>query len=422
MTIKDVCKKTNLTAKAVRYYEEEGLLKPERTEDNSYKNYTEEDLVILKKIKLFRYLDFSIDEIRKLLKSDKEKMKKLILEKTAELQEKNVQNNIKKDLCKELNKLLKTKELNVDDFEEVIILYEDKELNEMLSNIEVPSTFEFIITLFIYLGPVLALFTNIKNQLWDHLALNSVLAMISAVLLTFNIKNYIKFNKHKQDVIKVKNNEFRNLLPAFIDSLIILIISLLMSSMLIQKYIAPTGWLFYQLQMPTFLVGILMFGEVLLFYNLLKKLINKEIINVKANVCYFLVLVASFVMCISNVVFVTKDNIINYSLGKSNTYSYTDVTKVETKFGNKIVTLNDYERIGRFKYVINLDGKKFVFSNPVVNPEYELYINNTYLEIEELDNKLMNLNVKKESTDENSEYCELDKQYCDRFIKIINNK
>ena len=422
MTIKDVCKKTNLTAKAVRYYEEEGLLKPERIEDNSYINYTEEDLVILKKIKLFRYLDFSIDEIRKLLKSDKEKMKKLILEKTAELQEKNVQNNIKKDLCKELNKSLKTKELNVDDFEEVIILYEDKELNDMLSNIEVPSTFEFIITLFIYLGPILALFTNIKNQLWDHLVLNSVLAMISAVLLTFNIKNYIKFNKNKQDVIKVKNNEFRNLLPAFIDSLIILIISLLMSSMLIQKYIAPTGWLFYQLQMPTFLVGVLMFGEVLFFYNLLKKLINKEIINVKANVCYFLVLVASFVMCISNVVFVTKDNIINYSLGKSNTYSYTDVTKVETKFGNKIVTLNDYERIGRFKYVINLDGKKFVFSNPVVNPEYELYINNRYLEIEELDNKLMNLNVKKESTDENSEYCELDKQYCDRFIKIINNK
>lgn len=422
MTIKDVCKKTNLTAKAVRYYEEEGLLKPERIEDNSYRNYTEEDLEILKKIKLFRYLDFSIDEIRKLLKSDKEKMKKLILEKTAELQEKNVQNNIKKDLCKELNKSLKTKELNVDDFEEVIILYEDKELNEMLSNIEVTSTFEFIITLFIYLGPILALFTNIKNQLWDHLVLNSVLAMISAVLLTFNIKNYIKFNKHKQDVIKVKNNEFRNLLPAFIDSLIILIISLLMSSMLIQKYIAPTGWLFYQLQMPTFLVGVLMFGEVLFFYNLLKKLINKEIINVKANICYFLVLVASFVMCISNVVFVTKDNIISYSLGKSNTYSYADVTKVETKFGNKIVTLNDYERIGRFKYVINLDGKKFVFSNPVVNPEYELYINNTYLEIEELDNKLMNLNVKKESTDENSEYCELDKQYCDRFIKIINNK
>ena len=124
MTIKDVCKKTNLTAKAVRYYEEEGLLKPERIEDNSYRNYTDEDLVILKKIKLFRYLDFSIDEIRKLLKSDKEKMKKLILEKTAELQEKNVQNNIKKDLCKELNKSLKTKELNVDDFEEACYLAE----------------------------------------------------------------------------------------------------------------------------------------------------------------------------------------------------------------------------------------------------------------------------------------------------------
>ena len=64
MTIKEVSEKTNLTVKSIRYYEEKGLIKVNRT-DNDYRVYQEEDIKRLKLIKILRYLDFSIDETLK---------------------------------------------------------------------------------------------------------------------------------------------------------------------------------------------------------------------------------------------------------------------------------------------------------------------------------------------------------------------
>ena len=64
MTIKDVEKITGLTAKSIRYYEDKGLIKVERNEENSYRTYSEANVERLKWIKLLRYLEFSIEEIR----------------------------------------------------------------------------------------------------------------------------------------------------------------------------------------------------------------------------------------------------------------------------------------------------------------------------------------------------------------------
>ena len=54
MTIKEVEKRTGLTAKTIRYYEKEGLLQVKRDKNNSYRNYSEDDVLLLKKIKLFQ--------------------------------------------------------------------------------------------------------------------------------------------------------------------------------------------------------------------------------------------------------------------------------------------------------------------------------------------------------------------------------
>lgn len=60
---------TGLTRKAIKYYEEKGLIKPEKSE-NGYREYSEEDLKILTKISLFRKLGINISEIKELLSSD----------------------------------------------------------------------------------------------------------------------------------------------------------------------------------------------------------------------------------------------------------------------------------------------------------------------------------------------------------------
>ena len=66
MKIKEVCEKTGLTKKAIRYYEEEGLFSPERTAVNfrEYRDYTEKDLEALGRIAALRSLSLSIEEIR----------------------------------------------------------------------------------------------------------------------------------------------------------------------------------------------------------------------------------------------------------------------------------------------------------------------------------------------------------------------
>jgi len=71
MTIKDVEKESGMTRANIRYYEAEGLLTPVRG-TNRYRDYSEEDLEVLKKIKLLRSLQFSLEEIKALQSGKRE--------------------------------------------------------------------------------------------------------------------------------------------------------------------------------------------------------------------------------------------------------------------------------------------------------------------------------------------------------------
>ncbi len=66
MKINEVEQKVGITKKNIRFYEQQGLLKPERNAQNGYREYSEEDLLLLQKIKLLRKLSVPIEEIRKI--------------------------------------------------------------------------------------------------------------------------------------------------------------------------------------------------------------------------------------------------------------------------------------------------------------------------------------------------------------------
>lgn len=57
-------RKAGITLRALRYYDEVGLLKPSARAENGYRLYCEEDMVRLQRIIALRYLRFSIDEIK----------------------------------------------------------------------------------------------------------------------------------------------------------------------------------------------------------------------------------------------------------------------------------------------------------------------------------------------------------------------
>lgn len=66
MKINQVEELVGITKKNIRFYEEQGLISPERNRDNGYREYSLKDVELLNKIKLLRSLDVPIEEIRKL--------------------------------------------------------------------------------------------------------------------------------------------------------------------------------------------------------------------------------------------------------------------------------------------------------------------------------------------------------------------
>ena len=66
MRINEVEQLVDITKKNIRFYEQQGLLNPSRNEANRYREYSEQDIECLKKIKLLRKLAVPISEIRRM--------------------------------------------------------------------------------------------------------------------------------------------------------------------------------------------------------------------------------------------------------------------------------------------------------------------------------------------------------------------
>ena len=94
MNIGKASKLSELTVKAVRYYDNIGLVKSHQNISSGYREYNEEDVLKLKFVGKARKFNFSIEECRELLslyenksRSSKD-VKKLTLEKISQIDEK----------------------------------------------------------------------------------------------------------------------------------------------------------------------------------------------------------------------------------------------------------------------------------------------------------------------------------------------
>ena len=105
MNIGKASKLSQLTVKAVIYYDNIGLVKPYQNISSGYREYNEEDVLKLKFVGKARKFNFSIDECRELLSLYENKsrpskdVKKLTLEKISQIDEKLKQlQNLKDEL------------------------------------------------------------------------------------------------------------------------------------------------------------------------------------------------------------------------------------------------------------------------------------------------------------------------------------
>jgi len=78
MRISEVVKETGLTKKAIRYYEGEGLINPNLDDNNNYRDYSLEEVNLLKEIAFFRKIDLPVDDIKIIIKDSNKR--RIVLE------------------------------------------------------------------------------------------------------------------------------------------------------------------------------------------------------------------------------------------------------------------------------------------------------------------------------------------------------
>ncbi len=67
MNISEMAKKTGLTSKAIRFYEEKGLVTPPQRADNGYRSYSAKHLEEFRLLHQARQVGFTLDECRELI-------------------------------------------------------------------------------------------------------------------------------------------------------------------------------------------------------------------------------------------------------------------------------------------------------------------------------------------------------------------
>ena len=103
-TVNKLAKLSGVTNRTLRYYDEIGLLTPERTSDNGYRLYSQAQVDALQQILFFRELGFGLDEIKTIVTSSDFDQSSALRSHLASLLERKTQleiliENVRKSIC-----------------------------------------------------------------------------------------------------------------------------------------------------------------------------------------------------------------------------------------------------------------------------------------------------------------------------------
>ncbi len=84
MNIKEASLATGLSKDMIRFYEKEGLIKPNRNIENQYRDYTENDCYLLVMIKLYSSLGIELKQIRSFMQNQDMTLASSCIEKSIE--------------------------------------------------------------------------------------------------------------------------------------------------------------------------------------------------------------------------------------------------------------------------------------------------------------------------------------------------
>ncbi len=115
LTISEFGDRTGLSIKALRLYEDKGILSPHTRSESRYRVYTTEQIVVAKRIVRYKHLGFTLEQIKSLL---------------AETNEQSLQDLLEARLCESRKSMLQT-QTQIASLESILTsLKQDKELSE----------------------------------------------------------------------------------------------------------------------------------------------------------------------------------------------------------------------------------------------------------------------------------------------------
>lgn len=442
MKIHEVEEQTGLTAKSIRYYESKGLIEVHRDEENGYRDYREEDVLHLKRIKLLRYLEFSIEDIRQLQQQELPEIQDILRKQAERFEEQSDTCAIKKDLCICLSKDYDMEIENgmVDEYNDAVAFLEGEfsEFRETIKDFTCPSLVQMILWTLVWGAPIIGLFVNIHWHNGDPglLTINAVFAFFGAVFLTYNWHNYFQKRIYQKVRMREKNRRDIWLVPTMLVAIVFAIAALVLVNDLIIVLFAPDEWLFFEFQGSGDLLLILItelpfMGAILYLVERIRHVPETQSNDLAMIFGFFwkhkwisaAVWCLLFYYAIVNVTFVTPDKIYCHSTFHPTgvSYLYEEITQVKTGFGEKNFAFREYKKKGNFSYRISLGDKEVIFSQPSTNENIERY-EDTYLELEEFDKKVMSFGAPKEGSEKHYDACDMDKRYVDRFLRIIRNQ
>lgn len=130
MKIKEVEALVGIKKTNIRFYEREGLLNPDRSEENNYREYSEEDIRRLEQIKMLRMLDVPTADIR-LLFDDKLEMQEVMERRLESIDREEKALHEMRQLCQTII----TKQINLDSMDETIFEDSPKVWKERLQEV-----------------------------------------------------------------------------------------------------------------------------------------------------------------------------------------------------------------------------------------------------------------------------------------------
>ncbi|HFU4059949.1 TPA: MerR family transcriptional regulator [Streptococcus suis] len=422
MQVKDVEKLTGLSTKAIRLYEEKGLIEVARNPLNDYRDYSEENVQQLRLIKLLRYFEFSLAEIQGLLTLSEEELQSALHEKQQGINQQAEELADKVDLLGQVVKDLGKKDDWLEEAQDSVAFVESGEFQDLKQDLEdalLPSIWLTLVQTMMLSGPILWMFIRIQEGRQENLFLLAVVSLLATAWITLLWRDYlVTWWKHR-DKVRQKNRSQAWWIPIGLISLVGGISYFIFVGWLTETFFLPSDWLFYEYSIGLGKISMAFIMAFLVF------LLGKLARLVKLPWKYGLGLAGSGVLLttllISTTTVVTDSQIIDINLlAPSKEYLYSDVKSVWAGFGTKVFTLDETKKQGQFSYRIQLDGKELVFMQPTSNQD--LVPVDSYIELEEFDQRLMNMGISKESSAEGSQYNDLDAHYLERFLRIVENK